>query len=210
MEDDSPPLVTEIIDSIAIVRFNRPAQRNPLSNDTLQDLKRTTSSLFPRNDIHAVIFTGAEDVFASGANIRELAQLDAAGASQFSKLGQEQFQAIADARQITIAAINGYCMGGGLDLALACDIRIASTTAIFSHPGPRLGIITGWGGTQRLPRTIQKGVALELLLTGRRITAAEAFQIGLVTAVSDQLLDIAMLLARETNNRVGSADILSA
>ncbi len=186
MDDDPPAIVTEIIDSLAIVRFNRPAQRNPLSRDTLQDLKRTTSSLFPRLDIHAVIFTGTEDVFASGANIRELARLDAAGALRFSKLGQELFQSIADARQITIAAVNGYCMGGGLDLALACDIRVASTSAIFSHPGPRLGIITGWGGTQRLPRTIQKGVALELLLTGRRITAAEALQAGLVTRVSDE------------------------
>jgi enoyl-CoA hydratase len=204
MDDDPPAIVTEIIDSIAIVRFNRPAQRNPLSTDTLQDLKLTTSSLFSRNDVDAVIFTGTGDVFASGANIRELAQLDAAGALQFSKLGQDLFQSIADAKQVTIAAINGYCMGGGLDLALACDIRVASMTAIFSHPGARLGIITGWGGTQRLPRTIQKGAALELLLTGRHLTAAEALQVGLVTTVSDEPLNTAMLIAR-----AGSADTLS-
>lgn len=203
-DDDSPAIVTEIIDSIAVVRFNRPAQRNPLSKDTLHDLKRTTSSLFPRGDIHTVIFTGAGDVFASGANIRELAELDAAGALQFSKLGQDLFQSITDARQVTIAAINGYCMGGGLDLALACDIRVASLTAIFSHPGARLGIITGWGGTQRLPRTIQKGVALELLLTGRRITAAEALQVGLITRVSEQPLKTAMRLARETAEAAGT------
>lgn len=200
MDDDSPAIVTEIIDSIAIVRFNRPVQRNPLSRDTLQELKRTTSSLFPRNDIHAVIFTGTEDIFASGANIRELAELDVAGASQFSKLGQDLFQSIVDAKQLTIAAVNGYCMGGGLDLALACDVRVASTTAIFSHPGPRLGIITGWGGTQRLPRTIQKGVALELLLTGRRLTAHEALKVGLVARVSDEPVNTAILIAQASHH----------
>lgn len=198
MDDETPAIVTEILDSIAIVRFNRPAERNPLSLDTLQDLERATSSLFPRDDIHAVIFTGTEDVFASGANIRELAQLDAAGALQFSKLGQDLFQSIANAKQITIAAINGYCMGGGLDLALACDVRVASTSAIFSHPGPRLGIITGWGGTQRLPRTVRKSVALEMLLTGRRLNAAEALKVGLVTSISSEPLNTAMLIARES------------
>jgi enoyl-CoA hydratase len=198
MEDDSSAIVTEIIDSIAIVRFARPAERNPLSRDTLQDLARATSSLFRRDEIHAVIFTGTGDVFASGANIRELSQLDAAGALQFSKLGQDLFQSIADAKQITIAAVNGYCMGGGLDLALACDVRVAATSAIFSHPGPRLGIITGWGGTQRLPRTIRKGVALEMLLTGRRLTADGALKVGLVTSVSIEPLNTAMMIARES------------
>jgi len=197
MDDDSPTIVTEVIDSIAIVRFNRPTQRNPLSRETLQNLKRTTSSLFSRDDIRAVIFTGTGDVFASGANIRELAQLDEASALQFSQLGQKLFQSIADAKQITIAAVNGYCMGGGLDLALACDVRVAATTAVFSHPGPRLGIITGWGGTQRLPRTIQKAFALELLLTGRRINADDALRVGLVSRVSDDPLNTAMQIARE-------------
>jgi len=197
MDDDSPTIVTEVIDSIAIVRFNRPTQRNPLSRETLQNLKRTTSSLFSRDDIRAVIFTGSGDVFASGANIRELAQLDEASALQFSQLGQKLFQSIADAKQITIAAVNGYCMGGGLDLALACDVRVAATTAVFSHPGPRLGIITGWGGTQRLPRTIQKAFALELLLTGRRINADDALRVGLVSRVSDDPLNTAMQIARE-------------
>jgi enoyl-CoA hydratase len=203
MDDDPPAIVTEIIDSIAVVRFNRPAQRNPLSSDTLQDLQRTTASLFPRHDIHVVIFTGTKDVFASGANIRELAKLEAVAALQFSRFGQRLFQSIADARQLTIAAINGYCMGGALDLALACDLRVAGVNAIFSHPGARLGIITGWGGTQRLPRTIRKGIALELLLTGRRLTAAEALRVGLVSRVSDDPLNTAMLIARAE-----SADIL--
>jgi enoyl-CoA hydratase len=108
------------------------------------------------------------------------------------------FQRIADARQLTIAAINGYCMGGAMDLALACDVRVASIDAIFAHPGAWLGIITGWGGTQRLPRLIQKGRALELFVTGRRITSAEALEVGLVSSVSDSPLDNAIARARES------------
>jgi enoyl-CoA hydratase len=198
MIDEGPPLVvTELTDSIAIVRFNRPALRNPLSLDTLHDLKRATTSLFSRNDIHSVIFTGSNDVFASGANIRELAQLDADSALQFSKFGQDLFQSIADARQITIAAINGYCMGGALDLALACDIRVASHSAVFSHPGARLGIITGWGGTQRLARTIGRTRALELFTTARRITSGDALEIGLVSRIGKDALECALAIGRE-------------
>jgi enoyl-CoA hydratase len=202
MIDENPPLiVTEINDSIAIVRFNRPAQRNPLSLDTLQELARTTSSLFPRDNIQTVIFTGTDDVFASGANIRELAHLDAAAALEFSKLGQDLFQTIADARQITIAAINGYCMGGALDLALACDIRVASKGAVFSHPGARLGIITGWGGTQRLPRVIGRARAIELFATGRRLNSETALSIGLVTRVEDPILTYALEISHAAQSR---------
>jgi enoyl-CoA hydratase len=192
---DSQSIVTEITGSVAIVRFNRPAQRNPLSIATLQDLKRTTSALFSRNDIQAVIFTGTDDVFASGANIRELAQLDAKSALEFSNFGQDLFHTIADARQMTIAAINGYCLGGGLDLALACDIRVASTTAVFSHPGARLGIITGWGGTQRLPRIIGRARALELFATARRYTSIEALEMGLVSHIGDPVIHHSLKIA---------------
>jgi enoyl-CoA hydratase len=198
IDEDSPSIVTEIIDFIGIVRFNRPSQRNPLSLDILQQLKNITATLFPRDDIQAVIFTGIDDVFASGANIRELAQLDPETALKFSRFGQSLFQTIADARQITIAAINGYCIGGALDLALACDIRVASESAVFSHPGARLGIITGWGGTQRLPRIIKKAAALDLMLTARRLTSSEALALGLVTHVCDLPLQQAMEIARRS------------
>jgi enoyl-CoA hydratase len=199
MTDDSPAIVTETIESLAIVRLNRPAQRNPLSLSTLQELERLTSSLFARDDISSVIFTGSEDVFASGANIGELAQLDAAAALQFSSYGQQLFQTIANANQITIAAINGYCMGGGLDLALACDVRVASASAVFSHPGARLGIITGWGGTQRLPRIIGRARALEFFATARRYSSNEALQMGLISRVSDPVLECAMEVAAAAN-----------
>jgi enoyl-CoA hydratase len=197
MNDDSPPVLTEIKGAVAIVRFNRPRERNPLSVATLQALQQTASELFSRTDIEAVIFTGTADIFASGANIGELAQLDGLTAFQFSKFGQELFQTIADARPLTIAAINGYCMGGALDLALACDIRIASSDAIFSHPGARLGIITGWGGTQRLPRIVGRTNALEFMLTARRFTASDALRVNLITHAGDPILAYALELAEK-------------
>jgi enoyl-CoA hydratase/carnithine racemase len=201
MAEDSPAIVTTLDDNIAIIRFNRPASRNPLSSSTLHDLETRFSELAALQEIKSIIFTGTEDVFAAGADIRELAELDSTSAHQFSKNGQGVFQRIADARQLTIAAISGYCMGGALDLALACDIRVASKNAIFAHPGARLGIITGWCGTQRLPRIIKRGVALELLLTGNRISSDEALRVGLVTNVSDTLLDTALSIARRSTDQ---------
>ncbi len=188
-------LITQLNGSVAVIRFNRPAARNPLSLATLIELKESFSTMAADPDIEAVIFTGADDVFASGADIRELTTLDSWSAVEFSKTGQELFQTIADARQITIAAINGYCMGGALDLALACDIRVASAHAVFAHPGARLGIITGWGGTQRLPRLIGKARALEFFATARRVASEEALEIGLVTQIHDPVLESALDLA---------------
>jgi enoyl-CoA hydratase len=199
------PIVTEIRNSTAVVRFNRPAQRNPLSLDTLQELKRISSTLIDDERIKVIVFTGTDDVFASGADIRELAQLDPVAALEFSKLGQDLFQTIAESRQITIAAINGYCMGGGLDLALACDIRVASKSAVFSHPGARIGIITGWGGTQRLPRIIGRARALEFLATARRYTSVEVFNIGLITHIGDPVLEYAMKLAANKKEGGGTS-----
>lgn len=196
MDRDSRAIVTEVIGSIAIVRFNRSAKRNPLSISTLQELKNMLSALLPRDDLEAIIITGTSDVFASGADIRELAQLNPASALEFSRFGQGLFQTIADAKQITIAAINGYCMGGALDLALACDIRVASSAAVFSHPGARLGIITGWGGTQRLPRLIGRARALELFATAGRYSSEAALDMGLISRVADPVLECAVEEAR--------------
>jgi enoyl-CoA hydratase/carnithine racemase len=112
----------------------------------------------------------------------------------FSERGQRLFQTIGDARQRTIAAINGYCMGGGLDFALSCDVRVASSGAIFAHTGGRLGIITGWGGTQRLPRLIGRTRALEMFLTTRQITSSEALLFGLISAIDDEVVECALRL----------------
>jgi enoyl-CoA hydratase len=198
---DEPSLLVEVSDRAAVIRFNRPAQRNSLPVSTLQELDDTLNELFPRTDVEAIIFTGIGDVFASGADLSELTQLDPASAAGFSRLGQAVFQKISDAKQITIAAINGYCMGGALDLALACDIRIASRHAVLSHPGAMRGIITGWGGTQRLPRLIGRPIALELFLTARRVHSEEALAIGLVSYVFDPVLTCALQVAASVRTK---------
>ena len=188
-------LIVEIHGSAAVLRFNRPGQRNSLSVSTLQELSNTLDGLLVRPEIEAIIFTGTGDVFASGADISELVPLNSAAARSFSRLGQQTFQQIADAKQVTIAAINGYCMGGGLDLALACDLRVASPDAVLSHPGAKRGIITGWGGTQRLPQLIGKQGALDLFLTARLIRSEEALQMGLISRICDPVITCALQLA---------------
>lgn len=187
--------ISEAAPSILLIRFIRPAERNPLSISTLTDLSKSLPTWFGRHHIKAIIFTGEGDVFASGANIRELTSLDRITAQRFSELGQNLLNTIARAPQRTIAAINGYCIGGALDLALACDVRIASARATFAHPGARLGIITGWGGTQRLPRLIGKTRALELFVTARTFDARYARQIGLIDQIADPVLEAALRLA---------------
>lgn len=176
----------------AVIRLNLPAERNPLSISTLNALDEILSRLASRPEINRIIFTGAGDVFASGANIREVSTLKSEEARAFALRGQRLMQKVADAPALTIAAVNGYCMGGGLDLALSCRLRFASRAAVFAHPGARLGIITGWGGTQRLPRLIGSARAIEFFTTARRIESREALEIGLVDRISDPVLDCAL------------------
>ncbi len=191
--------ISEVAPAILLVRFSRPAERNPLSISTLTNLGNSLPKWFGSDHLQSIIFIGEGDVFASGANIRELTTLDRSAAKRFSELGQNLMNTISGARQTTIAAINGYCIGGALDLALACDIRIASGEATFAHPGARLGIITGWGGTQRLPRLIGKPRALELFTTARPINAQAALKIGLIDQIGDPVLEAAMRLAVARN-----------
>ncbi|PYS92841.1 MAG: enoyl-CoA hydratase [Acidobacteria bacterium] len=196
-DERSSALVLEEHERVAIVRFNRPAARNPLSSATLAELETIITALTARTELSTIIFTGTDDVFASGADIRELRALTTASARTFAERGQRLMQLIADAPQLTIAAVNGYCMGGGLDLALACDLRCAAPDAVFAHPGARLGVITGWGGTWRLPQLIGQARALEMFLTARRIKSAEARAIGLVNCVGAPVLDCALALAAQ-------------
>ena len=186
--------------SNVIVRFTRPEIRNPLSRSVLLSLNSLLDQFSSASDLNAVIFTGSDDVFASGADIRELAHLDEQSARNFSQFGQQTFEKLAHLRPLTIASINGYCMGGALDLALACDVRIASSSAIFAHPGAQLGIITGWGGTQRLPKLIGRARAAELFFTARRVDAEEALRIGLVSDVFDPVVDCALKIADRANH----------
>jgi len=199
-ETESAPIAEEIVGSISIVRFSRPSQRNTLSTETLNALDATLDQLKTSQSVRAVIFTGTADAFASGADISELTRLDPSQAHEFSRRGQQLTGAIANLPQMTIAAINGFCMGGGLDFALACDIRIASRSAVFAHPGSKLGIITGWGGTQRLPRLIGKSKAIELFSTARRFSSNEALKAGLITEIADPVLEAAIAIANKSTS----------
>jgi enoyl-CoA hydratase len=158
-----------------IITFDNAAGRNPLSRGVLASIEEILDE-----SSGPIVFTGADDVFASGANLREIAELTFDTAPDFARCGQALMDRIAGLPHITIAAVNGYCLGGALDLALACKRRVASSNASFAHPGAGLGIITGWGGTQRLPRLVGSANALEMFFTAEPITAVRALNIGLV------------------------------
>jgi enoyl-CoA hydratase len=188
----SNAFVVENQPEIIIIRFNRPQIRNPLSIFVLEELHQIFDEIVNNATLRKIIFTGAADVFASGADLREIAKITKETAPEFAMRGQSLMNKIAFARQTTIAAVNGFCFGGALDLALACDKRVASPNAVFSHPGVNLGIITGWGGTQRLPRLIGEASALEMLMTAERIDANEARRIGLVDEINENPLEFSV------------------
>lgn len=189
-------LTSEVREKAFVIRFDRPKIRNPLSIPVLESL----TSIFADGleGFKAVIFTGTGDVFASGADLREIAAVTPEIAGEFALRGQDIMNRIADLPQPTIAAINGICFGGALDLAIACRHRIASPNAVFSHPGANLGIITGWGGTQRLPRLVGQANALEMFFTAGRVDADEALRIGLVDMIAENALDAALAIASDS------------
>jgi enoyl-CoA hydratase len=152
-----------------------------LTRSVLAELGSQIERLSATSEFVGCVITGSERAFAVGADVKELAQLSPAEAFGFSREGQRVFRVIEKSPRPVVAAIRGYCMGGGLDLALACLARIASPDAVFAHPGGALGILTGWGGTQRLTRLIGRARALEMLTTGRAVDAHEALEWGLVS-----------------------------
>ncbi|HEV7700426.1 MAG TPA: enoyl-CoA hydratase/isomerase family protein [Pyrinomonadaceae bacterium] len=172
-----------------VIRFTAPEARNPLSRLVLEEISRCLDAV---DGVNKVIFTGVDGVFASGADLREIANVTPEQAGGFAQRGQSLMSQIADLEQTTIAAVNGYCFGGALDLALACDRRIASPNATFAHPGAGLGIITGWGGTQRLPRLVGTANALEMFFTAAPIDARRALAIKLVDEIVDDPLEAAL------------------
>ena len=181
-----------------IIQFNRPEIRSPLSIFVLEELGEILDDISGNSIIETIVFTGKKDVFASGADLREIAEVKKNSAREFALRGQNLMNKIAASEKETIAAVNGFCFGGALDLALACDKRIASPNATFSHPGVSLGIITGWGGTQRLPRLVGEAKALEMFLTAKRVDASEALRIGLIDKIFEN--PVAESLANYSDN----------
>lgn len=174
-------------DNIAVITVDRPDKLNALNAETVNELRTALEQVVSDANIRAVILTGAgEKSFVAGADIAELAKMTPIGGIDVSRQGQDTFRLLETMRKPVIAAVNGFALGGGLELALACHFRIASDHAKFGLPEVKLGIIPGYGGTVRLPRVVGRGRALELILTGEMIDAQEAYRIGLVNRVYPQ------------------------
>ncbi|HEX9739721.1 MAG TPA: enoyl-CoA hydratase-related protein [Ignavibacteriaceae bacterium] len=173
-----------------IITINRPEKLNALNVLTLQELRDSIQSAYEDESIKGVIITGSgEKAFVAGADISEIADLNEVNGRKFSESGQEIFDLIENSPKPIIALVNGFALGGGCELALACHIRVATKSAIFGLPEVSLGIIPGYGGTQRLTHHISKGKAMEMILSGKKVSAAEAFQMGLATYLSEDKIE---------------------
>lgn len=180
-------ITVENREATAVVTVNRPDKLNALNAETVAELRRALQQVADDESVRAIILTGAgEKSFVAGADIGELAKMSPLSGIQVSRQGQDAFRFLETMRKPVIAAVNGFALGGGLELALACHFRIASDNAKFGLPEVKLGIIPGYGGTVRLPRVVGRGRALELILTGEMIDAQEAYRIGLVNHVYPQ------------------------
>lgn len=188
-------LIEKLADAL-VIAFNRPELRSPLSVFVLNRLDEILDEAEKDSEINKIIFTGKDNVFASGADLREIAEVSIDSAREFALRGQRLMNKISLSEKHTIAAVNGFCFGGALDLALACKNRIAARNAEFSHPGANLGIMTGWGGTQRLPKLVGEANALEMFMTAKRVSADEALKIGLIEKISENLINDALNISR--------------
>lgn len=192
-------LLLEKKDQIAYLTINRPKVLNALNMATMQELRLAFTELKQDPDIRVVILTGSgEKAFVAGADIGELQKNNAVEAKEYTHRGQAVLDLIENLGKPVIACINGFALGGGCEIAMACTMRLASEGAKLGQPEVKLGIIPGYGGTQRLPRLVGKGIANQLILTGEMITAQEAHRIGLVNEVvlADQLIARAEAIAR--------------
>lgn len=221
---DYKNLLIERKNSAAVITINRPEKLNALNHQTMDELKSIFKELKNDGSVSVVILTGSgEKAFVAGADISELNKLDMISGKEFAEKGQAVFNTIENFEKPVIAAVNGFALGGGSELALSCHIRLASENAKFAQPEVNLGIIPGYGGTQRLTRLINSGRAMEYILTGNMIDASEAFRIGLVNHVYplSDLLNKALELADKISSKpkhavrlaiksVNAADELSA
>jgi enoyl-CoA hydratase len=193
-------LLYEVKDSIARITFNRPTVLNALNRKTIEELGECLNAARHDDTVRVLILTGAgEKAFVAGADINELAKQTPVNGKEFALFGQEVIHRLETIGKPSIAAINGFALGGGCEVALACTMRIASKNAKLGQPEVKLGILPGYGGSQRLPRLCGKGVAQELILTGEMITADEALRIGLVNRVVElsELLATAEAIAKK-------------
>lgn len=186
-------------DRVATITVNRPDKLNALNDATLAELEGAIDEARQRHDVGGVILTGAGRAFVAGADISELARQTPLEAKQRALHGQAVFRKFERSPKPVIAAVNGFALGGGCELAMACHVRIAGEAAKFGQPEVKLGICAGYGGSQRLPRLVGRGRALQLLLTGETIDAQEAYRIGLVNRVvpSAELLTAADAMMRQ-------------
>ena len=185
-------------DAVAVVTIDREQALNALDVETLTEVRDRLRELAEDGDVRAVVLTGAgERAFVAGADIKYMSGLAPEAAKAWGALGHEAARLLEEMPKPTVAAINGFALGGGCELALGCDIRYASSRAKLGQPEIDLGIVPGWGGTQRLARVCGLGVAKELILTGRTIDAEAALRIGLVSEIADPVLDRALETARK-------------
>ena len=198
MSDHQTLLVEPATDGVVLIRLDRPQALNALNSQLMQELSRCVEALDRDDAVRCLVLTGSDKAFAAGADIKEMAQLTYAQAFR-ENLFAETSERITRARKPIIAAVAGYALGGGCELAMMCDFIIAAETAKFGQPEVTLGVMPGIGGTQRLTRLVGKSKAMDMMLTGRMMDAAEAERSGLVSRVvpADRLLDEAMTAARK-------------
>lgn len=192
MKENNPGIHTQFDltcrEDCAVLRLTSPDRTNKLGIATIARLLQAVEQLAveaERGRIQSLIITGNEKFFSAGADLNEISRLGAAEAFEFSRLGQRLMNSIAGFPVPAIAAIEGYCMGGGLDLALSCRNRVAAPDAVFGHRGASLGLITGWGGTQRLSRLVGRPRALQMFLLAEKLSAEEALKVGLVDRITN-------------------------
>jgi enoyl-CoA hydratase/carnithine racemase len=192
----------ESLHGVYVLRLTSDDGTNRLTRQCVLSLTGQLVDL--QREAQPLVITGNERFFSAGAELAEVAALNAPGAYEFSKLGQALMAAVEAFPAPVYAAISGYCMGGGLDLALACHRRIASPKAVFGHRGAALGLMTGWGGTQRLPRLIGKARALQMFVAAEKVAAEQALQIGLIDAIAQDSLAEAVRRISQTSGGIFS------
>jgi enoyl-CoA hydratase len=179
-------LITEISENIFIITINRPDKLNALNKSVIEDLALAVEEIYNNPDVRSAIITGSgQKAFVAGADINEFISLDSKGGKAFAQYGQQHvFDKIENAPKPIVAAVNGFALGGGCELALACHFRLCSDNAKFGQPEVNLGLVPGYGGTQRLTKLVGKGRAMELMMTGNMIDATEALHLGLVNHIT--------------------------